>query len=143
MMMGSLQVAAAAALTSERIGDHLTELQHLARLSLKQAVIMEHPRELPAESRLSYMEKETVLAPLWEHKTRREASDFAPDSGLAGGQSGGGQAGDQWPLLTGEGPPPRQRQEGRQRAERERGPPAGKGGGRPALKLPPKSCRSA
>ena len=43
MIMGCLQVALAAALTSERIGDHLTELQHLARLSLNQAVIMEHP----------------------------------------------------------------------------------------------------
>ena len=43
MMMGCLQVTAAAALTGERIGDHLTELQHLARLSLNQAFIMEHP----------------------------------------------------------------------------------------------------
>ena len=72
------------------------------------------------------MEKETVLAALWEHKTRREASDFAPDSG-PGGRSGGGQAGDQWPLLTG-APPPRQRDEGRQRAERA----ASRKGGRPS-----------
>ena len=137
MMMGCLQVGAPA-LISERIGDHLTELQHLARLSLNQAVIMEHPRELPGESRLSYMEKETVLAALWEHKTRREASDFAPDS-VPGGQSGGGQAGDQWPLLTGPRPRGSETRDGSGR----RGPPAGKGGGRPALKLPPKSCPSA
>ena len=90
------------------------------------------------------MEKETVLAALREHKTRREASDFAPDSGPGGdGQSGEQQpgvqaAGDQWPLLA--GPRPRGSEETRDGSGR-RGPPAGKGGGHPAF--PPKSCPSA
>ena len=59
------------------------------------------------------MEKETVLATLWKHKTRRsrEASDFAPDSNpdddeQSGGQGAEGQAGDQWPLRAA-GPRPR------------------------------------
>ena len=71
------------------------------------------------------MEKETVLAALWEHKTRREASDFAPDSGPVGdGQSGGQQpggqaAGDQWPLLA--GPRPRGSEETRDGSGRREG----------------------
>ena len=81
------------------------------------------------------MEKETVLAALREHKTRREASDFAPDSGPVGGGESGGEeaegqagAGDQWPLLA--GPRPRG-------SSRRRGTPAGgetaasRKGGRP------------
>lgn len=72
------------------------------------------------------MEKETVLAALREHKTRREASDFAPDSGPGGGGESGGEeaegqagAGDQWPLLA--GPRPRGSQETRDASRRRDG----------------------
>ena len=91
------------------------------------------------------MEKETVLATLWKHKTRRsrEASDFAPDSNPDDGEQSGGQgaegqvAGDQWPLLAA-GPRPRGSERwGTAALGGERRPPAGKGGGHSSPSLSP------